>query len=423
MEENSDLNLSQILFKPQPNYIETSLISNSGAAVPDIALRPYSGSGFHANWYRPLNRYMWSWMGGNPLDIEEALANIACSEEKRSRENMFDTVSLYGPGNWIFEFANIAQKRILKAKKAIEDNKYELASHHYRMASRYFAIAAYPNLKGDVLAAEASLYGRKAYREIFVNSKRCGYYSEEEFTVRGKKVIGYLHSPDNKDLHPCVVMLGAYDQTATDFFRIFNDELRPLGIAAFVVDMPGMGNSGNLVLDENYSEIAENAILHLKEKGSFIDSTKIGLFGLHLSAAAAVRLAVLRSDLVNGLVVLDPTVHNIFTNVNYLSDAPLCLRSSIANRLNADASNWDTLMPQLRILSLKQQGLLSASGKCPVNCCVAVSDGDRPLVDDAHAVADAFRHNDFVDFKEASADLSFARASKLVGKFFKEQFT
>ena len=423
MEENSDLNLSQILFKPQPNYIETSLISNSGAAVPDIALRPYSGSGFHANWYRPLNRYMWSWMGGNPLDIEEALANIACSEEKRSRENMFDTVSLYGPGNWIFEFANIAQKRILKAKKAIEDNKYELASHHYRMASRYFAIAAYPNLKGDVLAAEASLYGRKAYREIFVNSKRCGYYSEEEFTVRGKKVIGYLHSPDNKDLHPCVVMLGAYDQTATDFFRIFNDELRPLGIAAFVVDMPGMGNSGNLVLDENYSEIAENAILHLKEKGSFIDSTKIGLFGLHLSAAAAVRLAVLRSDLVNGLVVLDPTVHNIFTNVNYLSDAPLCLRSSIANRLNADASNWDTLMPQLRILSLKQQGLLSASGKCPVNCCVAVSDGDRPLVDDAHAVADAFRHSDFVDFKEASADLSFARASKLVGKFFKEQFT
>ena len=423
MEENSDLNLSQILFKPQPNYIETSLISNSGAAVPDIALRPYSGSGFHANWYRPLNRYMWSWMGGNPLDIEEALANIACSEEKRSRENMFDTVSLYGPGNWIFEFANIAQKRILKAKKAIEDNKYELASHHYRMASRYFAIAAYPNLKGDVLAAEASLYGRKAYREIFVNSKRCGYYSEEEFTVRGKKVIGYLHSPDNKDLHPCVVMLGAYDQTATDFFRIFNDELRPLGIAAFVVDMPGMGNSGNLVLDENYSEIAENAILHLKEKVSFIDSTKIGLFGLHLSAAAAVRLAVLRSDLVNGLVVLDPTVHNIFTNVNYLSDAPLCLRSSIANRLNADASNWDTLMPQLRILSLKQQGLLSASGKCPVNCCVAVSDGDRPLVDDAHAVADAFRHNDFVDFKEAFADLSFARASKLVGKFFKEQFT
>lgn len=423
MEENSDLNLSQILFKPQPNYIETSLISNSGAAVPDIALRPYSGSGFHANWYRPLNRYMWSWMGGNPLDIEEALANIACSEEKRSRENMFDTVSLYGPGNWIFEFANIAQKRILKAKKAIEDSKFELASHHYRMASRYFAIAAYPNLKGDVLAAEASLYGRKAYREIFVNSKRCGYYSEEEFTVRGKKVIGYLHSPDNKDLHPCVVMLGAYDQTATDFFRIFNDELRPLGIAAFVVDMPGMGNSGNLVLDENYSEIAENAILHLKEKVSFIDSTKIGLFGLHLSAAAAVRLAVLRSDLVNGLVVLDPTVHNIFTNVNYLSDVPLCLRSSIANRLNADASNWDTLMPQLRILSLKQQGLLSASGKCPVNCCVAVSDGDRPLVDDAHAVADAFRHNDFVDFKEASADLSFARASKLVGKFFKEQFT
>ena len=422
MEENSDLNLSQILFKPQPNYIETSLISNSGAAIPDVVLRPYIGSGFHANWYRPLNRYMWSWMGGNPLDIEEALSNIACSGEKRSRDNMFDTVSLYGPGNWIYEFAAIAQKRILMAKKAIEDNDFELASHQYRMASRYFAIAAYPNLKGDILAAEASLYGRKAYREIFVNSKKCGYYSEEEFTVRGRKVVGYLHSPDNQDLHPCVVMLGAYEQTATDFFRIFNDELRPSGIAVFVVDMPGLGNSSNLVLDENYSEIAESAVLHLKEKVNFIDASKIGLFGLHLSAAAAVRLAVLRSDLIKALMVLDPTVHNIFTNVNYLSDAPLCLRSSIANRLNADASNWDTLMPQLRILSLKQQGLLSASGKCQVNCCVAVSDALKPLTDDAHAVADAFRHSEFVDFKESSIDLSFSRASALIGKFFKEQF-
>lgn len=422
MEENSDLNLSQILFKPQPNYIETSLISNSGAEIPDIDLRPFAGSGFHANWYRPLNRYMWSWMGGNPLDIEEALSNIACSAEKRSRENMFDTVSVYGPGNWIYEFAAIAQSRTLKAKKAIDEGKFELASHHYRMASRYFAIAAYPNLKGDVLAAEASLYGRKAYREIFVNSQKCGYYSEEEFTVRGKKIVGYLHSPDNRDLHPCVVMLGGYSQTATDFFRIFNDELRPLGIAVFVVDMPGMGNSGAVVLDENYSEIVEKAVEHLKEKVAFIDSSKIGVFGMYLSAAAAVRLAVLRSDLVKALLVLDPAVHNIFTNIDYLSEIPLCFRSSIANRLNADASKWDILMPQLQVLSLKQQGLLSASGKCPVNCCVALAEHVKPVREDAAAVTAAFKHNKLVEFKDDTAELSFSSCAKLAGRYFKEQF-
>ena len=60
------------------------------------------------------------------------------------------------------------------AKKAIEDNKFELASHQYRMASRYFAIAAYPNLKGDVLAAESSMYGRKAYREFSLTQKSAG---------------------------------------------------------------------------------------------------------------------------------------------------------------------------------------------------------------------------------------------------------
>ena len=422
MEEAKDLNLSQVLFKPQPNYIETSLISNSGVSVPDIDLDAFSHSEISSYWYRPIKRYMWAWMGGNPLDIEEALAKIACSKEPRTRERFFDTVGIYGPGNWIYEFAAIAQARIFKAKEELNKGNKERASHHYRMASRYFAIAAYPNLKGDILASEASLYCRKAYREIFVNSDLCGYYSEEEFLVRGQKVTGYLHSPDNQDLHPCVIMLGGYGQTATDFFRIFNDELRPLGIAVFVVDMPGLGNSSSIILDENYSDIAKAACEHLKEKVSFIDSTKLGLFGLRLSAAAAVRLAILHCNLVHSVLLLDPAVHNIFTNIDYLSSFPLCVRSSLANRLNADASNWDTLMPQLQVLSLKQQGLLSASGKCPLTCHIVSSDKSSASKDDTKAVAGTFRHCEVEYIKAESFDLSYSKISKIIGKFFKQQF-
>lgn len=364
----SDVNLSEVLFKPRHNYIETSLISNSGCALPMSHISFGMGSHFRSLWYRPLNLFSWAYLGSNNLDVEEALAQIIMSKNARTREQCYDTVEQYGPGNWIYEFSVIGQRRFNLGQKYENEGKMEEASHEYRMASRYFAIAAYPNLKGDVLASQAALLCRNSYRKIFNNVEKYGHYAEEQFTVCGEKVTGYLHSPDNKSLHPCIVILANYNSTSTDFYRVFSDYLRTLGVAIFVVDMPGLGTASKIVLDANNSDILVAAVEHLKSKVNYIDPSSIGAFGSRVAANAVVRACILNPQLLKMIVLLDPFIHTAFTNQELLNSAPLSTRSSLANRMNLDASNWDTIVPQIQVLSLKKQGLISFSTKLKIPC-------------------------------------------------------
>ena len=93
---------------------------------------------------------------------------------------------------------------------------------------------------------------------------------------------------------------------------------------------------------------------------------------MRIAGSACIRSCILNQQAVKALAVIAPAVHSLFTDKDILNSLPLCLRSNYANRLNLDASNWDTIIPQLQALSLKTQGLLSASGRCSVPCSVYV---------------------------------------------------
>lgn len=417
---NNDVNLSEILFKPKHDYIETSLISNSGCPLPDIGDGLHMmGSHFRSLWYRPLNRYTWTYLGANCLDVDLALSNIVMSKNPRTRAECFDTIEQYGPGNWIYEFSSIAQKRVMQARLCEESGNLAQASHEYRMASRYFAIASYPNLKGDVLAAQASLLGRKAYRKIFNEVSRTGHYQEEEFTFKGEKVSGYLHCVDTKKLQPCVVVVTTYESTSTDYYRLFQDYLRKMGIALFIIDMPGMGSAQKLVLDEQSSDLVEAAIEHL-QKIKFIDTTAIGLYGYRFSANAAARLTLLRPDLVKALALVSPAIHSAYLNQKVLNSMSLATRSSLANRLNADASNWSVIVPQLQTLSLKVQGLIGyhASNKTPT--LSIYTPVDLKYNDDRDMVSKAFSNNHDIVFKHMRVSEFVPRIFTEISEFFRK---
>lgn len=417
---NNDVNLSEILFKPKHDYIETSLISNSGCPLPDIGDGLHMmGSHFRSLWYRPINRYTWTYLGANCLDVDLALSNIVMSKNPRTRAECFDTIEQYGPGNWIYEFSSIAQKRVMQARLCEESGNLEQASHEYRMASRYFAIASYPNLKGDVLAAQASLLGRKAYRKIFNEVSRTGHYQEEEFTFKGEKISGYLHCVDTKKLQPCVVVVATYESTSTDYYRLFKDYLRKMGIALFIIDMPGMGSAQKLVLDEQSSDLVEAAIEHL-QKLKFIDTTEIGLYGYRFSANAAARLTLLRPDLVKALALVSPAIHSAYLNQKVLNSMSLATRSSLANRLNADASNWAVIVPQLQTLSLKVQGLIGyhASNKTPT--LSIYTPVDLKYNDDRDMVSKAFSNNHDIVFKQMRVSEFVPRIFTEISEFFRK---
>ena len=411
--EKLSQNLSEVLFKPQRTTLETSLISNSGCPLPDIDYDHQIHFGFQPHWYRPVNRFYWTWLGGNLLDIDEALAQIAASGNKRTRQSCLDTVDEYGPGNWIYEFNTIAQKRVNMAAETVDP---ERRAHHYRMASRYYAIAAYPYLKGDTLAEQSALLCRRNYREIFKASSLCGYYSEESFTYQDQKISAYLHSPDNTSVHPCVIVLGTYEQSCTDFYRFFNDYLRPQGIAVMVLEMPGQGNCSQLKLETQSSDYLKEAVLHLKGL-PFIDGENIGLYTRGVGAALGLRLCILEPGLIKAAALAAPLIDSVFVHAEALKNVPLCLRSSFANRMDLDASHWDTLVPQVQILSLKKQGLLSVSskGRTPLWCLKPRSRGLSS--EDVDLIERSFKDVNVVEGGGSFSHGSFALMQQIVDFF------
>ena len=115
MSETTSENLSEVLFKPKLNIIETSTISNSSKDFDNIL---WGRKG--RDWYRLLHYEYWSWLGLDLIEIKAALANMASSTSPRTREQCLDTVCNYGHGNWIFEFSQLGDK-YSKIAKSLEE--------------------------------------------------------------------------------------------------------------------------------------------------------------------------------------------------------------------------------------------------------------------------------------------------------------
>ena len=289
----------------------------------------------------------------------------------------------------------MAQQRYLIARDLEEKGDMLHASHNYRMAARYFAIASYPNLRGDVLASDSYLQALRLYKKMFECDKTYGYLQVENLKTEEGTVTGFLHIPDKNKVNPCVIVCGSYEQSLTDFYKLYRDTLRPLGLAAFVVEMPGLGVSEKLSLSYDMSVVIDAALEHIKHI-SCIDSTKVALLGTRLGGTACLRSTILDPSRVRALTLIEPGVDSMFTRRSVLDQLPLCLRSLYANRLNMDAANWDTVVPQMQAFSLKKQGLLSFSGKHSVPTRVWLGGASFTSKEDLDLLQNTFK--DFVAF-------------------------
>ncbi len=441
-EQEPSQNLSEILFKPKFKYPETSLISNSGAPLPELKLpqEELEQLGYAEGWYRPLYPISWVLLGGSYYDISDALYRIANSPvEERSRPACRDTSNDYGPGHWVYEFNAEAQERCNAAKDYEEQGNFEKAAHNYRMATRYFAIAAYPNLKGDTLAAEAYMHALLNYRKIFeCKSKIKGPEVAEEtadtdselrsikltvetITTKDGKITGYLHLPADSVPHACVIICGSYESSVTDFYRLYVRMLRPHKIGALMIELPGIGLSDKLTLGPEIS-VTVDAAREFLEQDRRIDASQIGLMGVGLGATACLRSACMREEKIKAQVLIGPSVDSVFTDKSVLSSLPLCLRSIYSNRLGSDAVDWDTIAPQLQVMSLKKQGLMSMSGgsDCPT---LLITYGDYPTSkSDAKLIRNHFPKSEQVEMEHHSHSLFYEEAYQTATQFFVSNF-
>ncbi len=365
MPDISSENLSEILFKPRRTSLETSYVSNSVAELPLVAT---PAKVHFSKWYRQIHFAYWGWLGFDLIEVEAAISRIAACKAERTREHVLDTVYSYGPGNWVYEFSMIADKYTRKAKEFHEalmatnvpEEELRLKDEifkNYRLADLFFDLASYPHLKGDELATQAMtqhyLYYRKAAE--FAN----GDFAEVKFKVDNKQATMFIHTPDKTKKCPCVVICSNYVNLATEYLRYYQLNLAPLGIALVAVDLPAMGLNVNIPLDGiNPAKVHEAAIDYIYEELPYIDSSKIALLGQRIGGNVAVHLLVTKRDKIACAFIVGPTLHEYFTNRDYLDRTPSMLRAVISNRIGVDANQWSDIIPQLQVLSVKRQGIL-----------------------------------------------------------------
>lgn len=357
MSAPSEKNLSETLFnKVQPHKIrETSTISNSGEPYQCEPQEQHLIDGLCTpSWFRILRRAFWIWQGAEPIEVEEILARIATSDGERTNPRQLDTVQGFVPGNWSYEWSQLAGEHSRKAKDAEEAGQQRTARKEYFLAARYYLIASYPFLKGDELAEQAMVQANIAYRDggrfLPVPLK------ELKVPFRGKEIKGYLHLPHDDHPVPLVMVTGAIDSSQLDFIRLYEKVLAPLGIGMLSLDLPGCGYSSHWPLVQDSSRLHQAVLQYLKDV-PWVDDQRIGMVGFRLGGNVAVRLSYLEQLRLKAVVCVGPGMHNYFTDPTQFALSPPMMRASLANRLNMDAADWDGLQKSCQVFSLKRQGL------------------------------------------------------------------
>ncbi len=346
-------NLSTQLFKANVTPKETSTLVGSVNQKEGVFHNPLDGDSETA-WYRVLRRPQWTWQGIDPIEMDEVLARIAASKQVRSHAALLDTVVGFRSGNWSYEWTQCGMSHQKKAR-AIETLEGTNAfSKECLLASTCFSIAGYPHLKGDTLSSQAQLLSNKAFQAAI--EKTPFKVKRIETRLDGKTLEGFLYLPHTHTPLPTVIVSGSLDSVQTDLWRLFETYFAKANMAMLTLDMPSVGRSTHWALSSDTSRLHQ-AILNELISVPWVDHHRIGCLGFRLGANAAVRLSFLEQKKIKSCVSVGGALHGMFTDKRILECIPSMYLDTLASRMGRTRMS-QTLLTQLQVLSLKNQGLL-----------------------------------------------------------------
>lgn len=351
-------NLSKTLFAFKANVQETSTIipnseSKKNHKSDDVIMEGETRSG----WYRLLKFMLWSWQGLNLIECYDLLARISASKNQRSDKDLLDTVIGFRSGNWTYEWTQQGMFHQKQANDFAKKNLNNEARQAYYRASQFYSIASYPHLKGDELSIQAQLLAFNNYRESF---KFNDSYILKVIKVpfQGRQIDCYLHLPDTETIHPVVIVSGGLDSLQCDLYPLFEKDLAPAGIAMLTVDLPGIGFSSQVKLEQNSSSLHQ-AIIHYLKEVPWVDHDRIAMMGMRFGGNIATRLAFLEPQSVKSVVCVGAAVSSLFDKLDNFKKLPPMLLDCIASRMQINSSNVETLYQHCVPFSLTKQGLLA----------------------------------------------------------------
>ncbi|MCW0504287.1 fermentation/respiration switch protein [Aeromonas piscicola] len=396
MDLNDDLNLTEKLFTRVKKVLETSEISNSSPVEEQDANldETFIDGSMSSRWYRLLRRPTWAWQGADPVEVEQTLACIAMGKGERTHERYLDTIKGYVSGNWVYEWSQLAGRYFNQGRALVEQGDSAAALKDLLRAVRYYSIASYPHLKNDELADQAQLLGNMAYREAGRLFKVP--LKEIQVPFRGKSIQGYLHLPTTDKPVPLVIVSGGIDSLQVDFLNLYLKCLEPNGIGMLSLDMPGIGYAEHWPLVQDTSRLHQAVLNHLSEV-AWVDHQRIAMVGFRLAGNVAARLAFIEPFKLRTVVCIGAGVNQVFTNQEMFARCPRMMRDGLANRLGADAAQWESLRTKCQVFSLKTQGLLGTRTSVPILSIGHKKDFICPE-QDVRALASASRNGKAVVF-------------------------
>jgi esterase FrsA len=355
----SQANLSEVLFKPRFKHPETSTLVRRSQHHAAPAIQSALDGKTVPHWYRMVNRLMWIWRGVDPREILEVQARIVCCNEERTDDELYDTIVGYRGGNWIYEWSKQA---MLWQQKANQETAEAQKGKYWLQAANLYSIAAYPHLKGDVLAEQAQVLANRAFEEAA--PRLSGDLREIEFTITGgSSITGFLHMPkDSQGPFPTVLMCGGLDALQSDYYTLFEKYFAPQGIAMLTIDMPSVGYSSKWKLTQDSSQLHQHVLKALPNV-PWVDHTRVAAFGFRFGANVAVRLAYLEAPRLKAVACLGPVVHSLLSDPARQALVPEMYIDVLASRLGMNDAADSALSVELNRYSLKTQGLLGR--RCP----------------------------------------------------------
>ncbi|PKF62862.1 esterase FrsA [Psychromonas sp. psych-6C06] len=350
-------NLSEKLFTQKSNVQETStIIPNSNSKknhkLHDVIMDGESRDG----WYRLLKFMLWAWQGVDMIDCYDVLARISVSKNERSHADILDSVIGFRSGNWSYEWTQKAMSYQKKGNDFAQQGLDILAKEAYYSASQLYSIASYPHLKTDELSIQAQVLAFNSYRESCKHNQDM-ILKEIKVPFEGKQISCYLHLPHTDDIHPVVIVSGGLDTLQCELFPLFEQQLAPAGIAMLTVDLPGIGHSSGVKLEQDSSNLHQ-AIIHYLKEVPWVDHSRIALMGMRFGGNVATRLAFLEPNTVKSVIAVGAAVGSIFDKLDNFKKLPPVLLDCIASRTQIERSDVQSLYQYCVPFSLIKQGLL-----------------------------------------------------------------
>lgn len=308
------------------------------------------------DWYRDIRRGHWIWWGAEESVLDATLEKIAGASGDR-RDDRFDTIQTYGPGNWIYEFTQLGEARRSEAEAAKELGDTEVARELHHQASVYFGLAKYPGFGFD----PNEVYAHKMQLEMYEASQSASSaiaFSVVEIPVRDGVIRGYLHQPaDHSDPLPLVIGTNGIDVFKAEFGPIV-DALIEQNISFFAFDMPSAGEESEFPLKPDNDEIYIEVMRYLQQMPT-IDASRIALWGVSFGGNPVVRAAQKSPTGLRGAVNWCGPIHDVFQ----ISEFQLSLVADmyvdvLRYRLHMPTAENSALVEAMRGFSLIDAGLI-----------------------------------------------------------------